>query len=84
MIDHGNGFTTLYAHCTDLNVAVGDKVKKGDTIATTGSTGMSTGVHCHYEIQAERGISEPREIISTKNKKQNFKGCLKNQTAFHI
>ena len=33
VIDHGNGFTTLYAHCTDLNVAVGDKVKKGDTIA---------------------------------------------------
>lgn len=63
VIDHGNGFTTLYAHCTDLNVAVGDKVKKGDTIATTGSTGMSTGVHCHYEIQLNGVYQNPRDYL---------------------
>lgn len=63
VIDHGNGFTTLYAHCSELNVAVGDKVKKGDTIAITGSTGMSTGVHCHYEIQLNGVYQNPRDYL---------------------
>lgn len=51
LIDHGNGFTTMYAHNSENLVSVGDVVKKGDTIAMTGSTGQSTGIHCHYEIQ---------------------------------
>ncbi len=63
VIDHGNGFTTLYAHCSSLSVAVGDKVKQGDTIATTGSTGMSTGVHCHYEIQLNGVYQNPRDYL---------------------
>ena len=63
VIDHGNGFTTLYAHCSELNVDVGDKVKKGDAIATTGSTGMSTGVHCHYEIQLNGVYQNPRDYL---------------------
>ena len=38
-------------------------VKKGDTIATTGSTGMSTGVHCHYEIQLNGVYQNPRDYL---------------------
>ena len=53
VIDHGNGFTTLYAHNSGLSVEVGDEVKYGDVIAMTGSTGMSTGVHVHYEITGQ-------------------------------
>ena len=63
VIDHNNGFTTLYAHCSELNVSVGDKVKKGDIIATTGTTGMSTGIHCHYEIQLNGVYQNPRDYL---------------------
>ena len=60
-IDHGNGFTTLYAHNSENLVEVGDTVKKGDVIAMTGSTGMSTGVHCHYEIQLNGIYQNPKD-----------------------
>ncbi len=63
VIDHYNGFTTLYAHCTELNVNVGDKVKRGDIIGTTGTTGMSSGIHCHYEIQLNGVYQNPRDYL---------------------
>ncbi len=63
VIDHGNGFTTLYAHNSSLLVNVGDTVQKGDTIAMTGSTGYSTGVHCHYEIQLNGVYQNPRDYL---------------------
>lgn len=61
-IDHGNGFTTMYAHNSENLVSVGDEVKRGDTIAMTGSTGMSTGIHCHYEIQLNGVYQNPRDF----------------------
>lgn len=50
IIDHGNGYQTLYAQCSDIYVKPGDSVKQGDIIAAIGSTGDSTGAHLHFEI----------------------------------
>lgn len=51
IIDHGNGFTTLYAHLTSIFVTPGMTVSKGQEIGTMGSTGNSTGPHLHLEIR---------------------------------
>lgn len=50
VIEHGHGFSTVYAHNKNNIVKVGQKVKRGETIAHVGSTGNSTGPHVHYEI----------------------------------
>lgn len=50
IIDHGNGFETMYAHCCDVYVNTGDLVAKGEVIGGVGNTGYSTGAHLHFEI----------------------------------
>lgn len=50
MIDHGNGFSTLYAHCSQILVEQGDSIKRGDKIALVGHTGDVTGPHLHFEL----------------------------------
>lgn len=54
---------TVYAHCKTLKVKVGDKIKLGQTIATVGSTGNSTGPHLHFEIRLENRYINPRYVI---------------------
>lgn len=62
-INHMNGFTTLYAHLSELDVKVGDKVEKGDVLGLTGATGMATGIHCHYEIQLNGIYQDPAKYL---------------------
>ncbi len=61
-IDHGNGQETFYAHCEKLLVKTGDTVTLGQTIATVGSTGQSTGPHLHFEFRVN-GVSQNPEAM---------------------
>lgn len=51
VVEHDDGLSTLYAHCSSILVAVNEEVSAGDTIALIGTTGMSTGNHLHFEIK---------------------------------
>ena len=64
MIDHGNGMQTLYGHMSGYAVSYGDVVSKGDTIGYLGSTGMSTGTHCHLEVIVNGGRVDPAAYFS--------------------
>lgn len=59
IIDHGNGYTTLYGHMSGFAVSVGDSVGAGQTIGYLGSTGNSTGTHCHFEIRINGATVDP-------------------------
>ncbi len=64
VVSHGSGITTLYAHCSSLLVAVGDKVQKGETIAKIGSTGVSTGNHLHFEVRINGSTTDPLTYVN--------------------
>lgn len=64
IIDHGNEFITLYGHLTEVDVEVGDVVKKGDLIGHMGSTGFSTGNHLHFEIRYQGYYLNPAAYVS--------------------
>lgn len=59
VIDHHNGYVTLYAHMSALQVREGQNVTKGSVIGQMGSTGRSTGVHCHFEIRHNGVLVDP-------------------------
>ena len=58
MVDHGET-VTVYAHCSALNVDVGDSVNEGDVVAFVGSTGLSTGAHLHFEVRVNGATVNP-------------------------
>jgi murein DD-endopeptidase MepM/ murein hydrolase activator NlpD len=63
-IYHSNGIVTRYGHMSKVSVEVGQKVKRGDTIGNLGSTGRSTGPHCHYEVRENDQSVNPMNYIA--------------------
>ena len=63
IIDHGNGITTYYGHCSKLYKTQGQQVRAGDVIAAVGSTGNSTGAHLHFEIRKNGEYLNPAKYI---------------------
>lgn len=63
IIDHGGGVSTLYGHNEDLVVGVGQSVGQGQTIAWCGSTGNSTGPHCHFEVRINGEVTNPYDYL---------------------
>lgn len=63
VISHGNGVTTLYGHMSQINVGVGTHVNKGQVIGVMGSTGNSTGVHLHFEVQQYGRLLNPLNYL---------------------
>jgi len=63
MIDHGNGFKTLYGHLSLIQVQVGQHVSRGSVIGQMGSTGHSTGTHCHFEIRHGDVLENPGDYL---------------------
>ncbi len=65
-IDHGLGFTTLYAHLSQITVARGDWVRPGTVVGLGGSSGRSTGPHLHYEIRYKGAPFDPTKFVKEK------------------
>ena len=67
MIDHGNGYKTLYGHLSYIGVKNGQAVTQGDTIGQVGSTGNSTGPHLHFEVYLNGSRIDPEQFYSGLN-----------------
>jgi hypothetical protein len=64
VLDHGNGYQTLYAHASQLFVQCGQQVRKGAVIAAVGSVGKSTGPHLHFEIRYRSNYVDPAGFMT--------------------
>lgn len=63
VIDHGDGYSTLYGHCSSVLVTVGQQVNQGDVIGKVGSTGWSTGPHLHFEVRVNNKAQDPFNYV---------------------
>lgn len=63
MINHGDGIVTLYGHGNEVLTEVGKQVKQGDIIMALGSTGNSTGPHCHFEVRVNGSYVNPLNFV---------------------
>lgn len=64
IVDHGDGYTSLYGHCSELLVSQGQRVSRGQIIARVGSTGWSTGPHLHFEVRYNGETVDPLDYVT--------------------
>ena len=63
-LEHSDGSKTMYCHCSEILVKVGDEVAAGDPIALVGNTGVSTGSHCHFQLRTPAGdLIDPTPLL---------------------
>jgi murein DD-endopeptidase MepM/ murein hydrolase activator NlpD len=77
VIDHGYGYETLYGHMVRVKVKRGQRIKRGETIGYVGSTGKSTGPHCHYEVHKNGRKLDPVYFFYNDLSPQQFDELLK-------
>lgn len=63
VIDHGDGYETVYAHLNEMKVEVGQKVKQRDVIGLSGNSGKSTGPHLHFAVRKDGKYIDPVSVI---------------------
>ncbi len=81
IIDHGFGYTTMYAHMKEIHVSKGDKVTKGQQIGTIGSTGTSTAPHLHYEVRINDRPVNPIDYCMDGLSPEEYKELVKRAAA---
>jgi murein DD-endopeptidase MepM/ murein hydrolase activator NlpD len=81
VINHGYGYETLYGHMYRIKARTGQRVKRGDLIGYVGSTGKSTGPHCHYEVHKNGQKLDPVYFFYNDLSPQQFDQLLKRASA---
>jgi len=79
ILDHGNGFTTRFAHLSEIKVSIGDRVSEGDVIGCVGQTGWATGPHLHYEVRYNGVPLDPINYMKSSGKDKNKKEEVKKE-----
>jgi murein DD-endopeptidase MepM/ murein hydrolase activator NlpD len=64
VLDHGGQIATVYAHLSRVSVQAGDVVEKGQALGSVGSTGLSTGVHLHFELRVNAAAKDPATYLN--------------------
>jgi murein DD-endopeptidase MepM/ murein hydrolase activator NlpD len=83
VINHGYGYETLYGHMVRVKARVGQRVERGDLIGYVGSTGKSTGPHCHYEVHKNGQKLDPVYYFYNDLSPQQFDELLKRASAYN-
>lgn len=82
LIDHGNGYTTSFAHMKKFLVQKGDHIKRGELIGLIGNTGRSTGPHLHYEIHLNKRAISPKKFLAIKLPEAKKIAALKKKKTY--